>query len=566
MQQTIRPYLLPLILGLFLLLTLGGVFYNYPFTDAIGDETVLTAASLKMFALPTLRPDFPTNYHLPLGAYLYLPFFALLLFLLRFSGLFADIASLIQFGVLEYGRLLPAARGISILLGLASVYLLYRICRTLFNDSAVGLAAAFLLATDALFVFLAHFGKVWVPQIFTILLALYLVVRLYRAPVARLRDYAGIGALIAAAFATHVVGVIVYLPFLVVHYYKNAGKKMTQIFVTHKHFILSHLIIAAGIALAYYLNPYGFQNYFGQSATAALRLAGNAAAGGERDVLRGLFFYASVLWEYAPLLLVLFCFGAYRLFWGVREAFFILMSFAVGYYLAIGPILGSTHAIPHYITPIMPALAAVAAYGVVAFFREHIAQRSNAVKTSLVLLFVLASVYLPLLFDYRLMQETTEQQFMRWLPAHIPAGAKIVSFNPLFPIPENRASIELTKKFNPAFLLRRQEYLLTLPDEEYPAPNYFVVQPTRYADGVPAEIDRKQFAYAVLSWDDPETYADAFDHAREFGVTEEQRVAVFPEGATKEMRGGDPENIRRPLVALPRMTHTGPVIAVYKLR
>lgn len=559
-------YLLPLILGLFLLLALGGVFYNYPLTDAIGDETVLLAASLKMIAEPSLRPDFPTNYHMPLATYLYLPVLVPVLFFLLFSGLFTDVSSLVQFGVLEYGRLLPVARGISILLALASIYLLYRICRTLFNDRAVGLVAAFLLATDALFVFLAHFGKVWIPQIFVVLLALFFIVKVYRAPAARFRDYALVGALIAAAFATHVVGVLVYLPFLVVHYYKHAGKKLTHIFFAHRHFIFSHLVIAAGVALAYALNPYGFENYFGQGATATARLAGSATAGGERSLLAGFFFYARVLVEYAPLLLILFFFGAYRLFRRAREAFWIFISFAAGYYVAIGPVLGSTHAIPHYISPIIPALAAPAAYGAVAFFREHIAARSGALRAAVIIVFVSASVYLPLLFDYRLMQQTTAQAFMRWLPAHIPAGARIVSFNPLLPIPENRASIEVTKEHNPSFLLRRQAYLLTLPDEEYPAPSYFLFQPALYAGALPVEIDRRQFAYAVLSWDDAESYTDIMSRAREYGVTEERRIAVFPDGATKDTKSGDPESIRNPLGNLPRMTHAGPVIGVYKLK
>ena len=560
-----HKYALPLILCLFAVLTTIGVFYNYPLSTTIGDETVLMAASLKMLAAHSLRADFPTNYHMPLGAYLYLPFFVPLLLFLRFSGLFTSIASLTQFGILEYGKLLPFARGISILLGLACVYLVYKICRKLFNDNSIALIAAFLLATDLMFVFLSHFGKVWVPQLFTILLALYYIVRFHRAPVVSLRDYLFLGFLISAAFATHVVGALVYLPFLVVHYYKHAGSRFVRTFILNKRLWACNLLIMLCIALTYYVNPYGFQNYFHQSAAAAQGLVGSAAAQQERDILTGFFFYARVLWEYAPLLLVLSLAGAWALFKRSRDSFFILCSFIAGYYLVIGPLLGSTHAQPHYVATFIPFLVIIAAYGLTLFFRTQPILRHNGVKAVLVSLFILVSLYPPLLLDYRLAQQTTWQEFLHWLPVNIPVGSKIINFDAYLPINGNRASIEFTKRFNPSFLQRREEYLLNLHDAEYPAPNYFLFQPF-YAGGVPADIDRDQFDYAVLSWRDQKDYQAILEAARAFGVTEKKLFALFPADATKDTYSADIENIRQPLLNLPRLTRTGPIIGVYALR
>ncbi len=566
-MRKVTPYILPIILGIFILLTTIGVFFSYPLTTGIGDETVLMAASLKMIAEPSLRPDYPTNYHMPLGAYLYLPFFVGLLLFLRLSGLFTSVESLMNFGILDYGKLLPMARGISIILGLACLYLIYKICRKLFDDTSVALVTTFLLATDAWFVFLSHFGKVWVPQIFTILLALYFIVRFHRATAVSLRDYIVIGCLTAAAFATHVVGLLVYLPFLVAHYYRNIGKGLTKVFISNQYLIVCNIVILTLIAFTYYLNPYGFQNYFGNSVTAAQNLIGNTVETfSDRSYTRGFFFYAAILWEYAPLLLLLSFTGAYQLFRRNREIFFILSSFVVGYYLVIGPFLGSTHAQAHYIAPLTPVLAIFAAYGLLVFWRRHMVLRTRSMKVALVLLFVLASLYPPLLFDYRLIQPTTSQEFMEWLPRNIPTGSKIVNFDTYLPINPNRASIELTQRFNPSFLLRREKYLLGLPNDEYPIPNYFVFQPTLYANGVPQEVDKNQFTFAILTWDGPRTYKESFERARVFGVTEDKLVAIFPEDATLSTRGTDPENIRQPLINLPRMTHTGPIIAIYKLR
>lgn len=559
----IKTYALPAILLLFVALSTWGIFYNYPLTDAIGDETVLMAASLKMLGEQTLRPDFPTNYHLPVGAYLYLPFFAALLFFLRFSGAFPSIDSLIEFGILDYGRLLPMARFVSVILGALSIYLVYKICRKLFADDAVALAASFLVATDAFFVFLSHFGKVWIPQMFTILLAFYAIVCLYQARSPRLAGYSGVGALIAAAFGTHVVGAIVYLPLLVAHYYKHSEKKFIDIFITDTRLLACHATILSGIALTYWLNPYGLQNYFGQSTAAAGGLV--APAHVERNFIQGFFFYAQVLWEYAPLVLALCIPGAVALYRTARQPFFILLSFIAGYYVAIGPFLGTTHAIPHYISPALPFLAIVAAFGAVSLYRSFLARLPRIARFSSLALGMLACLILPALFGYRLMGQTTQQQFMRWFPSHIPSGSSVVNFNALLPITEDRASIELVQRLNPGFLLRRQQYLLTVPPERYPSPKYFVVQPSLFARGLPAEIDTTQFSYAVLSWSDAQTYADVFADAQAFGVTEDKLIALFPPSATKDAPSVDLENIRRPLRSLLTVGQAGPIIAVYKL-
>lgn len=559
-----QSYILPILLGIFVVLATVGMFYNYPLTTTIGDETVLMASSLKMMAEPSLRPDYPTNYHMPAGAYLYLPFFAGLLLFLRLSGLFGSVALLVQFGTLEYGRLLPFARFISVALGVACLYLLYKICRKLFDDAPVALTAVFLLATDAWFVFLSHFGKVWIPQMFTILLALYCIVRFYRAPTVRLRDYVLIGLLTSVAFATHVVGVLVYLPFLVAQYYRHKGKNLLETFVLHKHFWVCNITFVLGVALTYYLNPFGFQNYFNQSADAALGTAGRTADP-DANFLQGSFFYAGVLFEYAPLLIFLSLIGAYRLFKKNREVFYLLSSFVVGYYLVIGPFLGSMRAQPHYIAPVVPFLAGIAAYGLVSLWRERLTMRAKSVKIVLVLAFTLVSLYLPVMFDYRLMQETTQQQFLRWLYTTVPAGTKILDFDAYLTINENRASIELTKRLNPSFLQKRQEYLLGLPDGAFPSPNYFVFQPL-YPNGVPAEIDRHQFAYAVLTWHTEDDYKNILEEAKEFGVTPEKLFALFPANATEGTYSADIENLRKPISNLLRMKHTGPIVAVYKLQ
>ena len=100
----LEKYGIVIILCFFIALTVTGIFYNYPLSNTVADETVLLAAALKMIADPSLRPDYPTMYHMPVGAYMYLPFFVILLAFLRLSGLFTSMEALKEFGILHYGK------------------------------------------------------------------------------------------------------------------------------------------------------------------------------------------------------------------------------------------------------------------------------------------------------------------------------------------------------------------------------------------------------------------------------------------------------------------------------
>src|SRR3989344_6206268 len=213
--SVVEKYGIVFILAGFFVFAIVGIFFSFSIPQAIGDETVIMAATLKMIAEHSLRPDYPTNYHMPLGTYLYLPFFLALLVFLRLSGLFGSSEELIRFGTLDYAKLLPMARFISALLGVASIYIVYRICQKLFKIPFISLVASFLLATNMMFLYLAHAGRVWMQQIFIILLAFYFIVELFERAEPRWKDY-GIAAFFTGiSFGTHFIGILVYLPLIV---------------------------------------------------------------------------------------------------------------------------------------------------------------------------------------------------------------------------------------------------------------------------------------------------------------------------------------------------------------
>ena len=559
----LNKYGIVFILFGFAVMALVGIFYNFSVINTIGDETVLMAATLKMIAEMSLRADFPTNYHMPVGTYMYMPFFIVFLLFLRLSGLFSSFAEIKEFGIIEYAKFLPVARFVSVILGVLSIYLVYKICQKLFKNTFISLTAAFLLATNAMFLLLAHFGKVWMPQIFAILLAVYCIVGLYYKYNTSLKDYLKQALLIGISFGTHFIGILVYIPFLVVHYFKNKNKTFYKIFIANKSLWVTNLAIILLLFIVFYLNPYGFINYSKWSSSTTSHILDAGSENARFNLWRGVSAYAVFLFEYGYVLTVIFLASLIPLFRHRRDLFFILFSFIVGYYLVIGPfIASSTREVSVYIGPMIPFMAIISAYGIHRFYQvDFIAKK---IRVSIILLIMISSLYMPVMLDYALLRPSAPVAASDWIQNIIPSGTKIVNIGLLLPINESKESIENTKKHNPGFLTKKQNHLLSTDEGSYPKPNYYVFAPGLYQKGIPEEISDIDFDYVVISWYTG-GYAEVFKEAESYGVKKEDLIQIFPSHATPDSFGSTIESIRRPFFNLRKITYNGPAIAIYKI-
>ena len=167
------------------------------------------------------------------------------------------------------------------------------------------------------------------------------------------------------------------------------------------------------------------------------------------------------------------------LFLQKRNLFFILCSFIFGYYFVIGPIVGSSSLKEHYIVAIVPFMAIVSAYGIYYFYKNFFEEKANFVKNifsggikifAFVAIF-LYPVYLAILWDYRVIQPSTQVLAQEWIHNHLPQGARIANFDTAISINETRRSIEDVSMYASDFLLRKQAYLLSIDDDKYPKPN-----------------------------------------------------------------------------------------------
>ncbi|MBI2627853.1 MAG: glycosyltransferase family 39 protein [Candidatus Niyogibacteria bacterium] len=575
----LEKYGLVFILALFVAFGIVGIFYNYSISNTIGEESILMAATLKMIAELSLRPNYPTMYHMPFGTYFYLPFFIVLLVFLRLSGLFASLEELKVFGITDYEKLLPMARFISIFLGVASVYMVYRICEKLFNNKFISLVASFLLATNLIFVQMSHFGKVWIIQIFIVLLTFYFIVALYQKERPGFKDYFYPALLTAISFGVHFIGILIYLPFLTAHYLKNKEKKFREIFITNRNFWLSNLVIAIILLFIFYLNPYGFANYGLRSvAAAAAIIQESAGASGGYDFWLMFSNYGKVLFENGPALTIIFVFSLIPLFLRRRDLFFIFNSFIFGYYIIIGPILGPTIGINgrgFYISPIIPFMAVVSAFGIYVFYKSDLLGKrinpvrniiSNGIKIFLLALVFLFSAYIPILWNYKLIQPSAWILAKDWIYNNLPSGVSIINLNTELPINENKESVEDTRVYTPNFFTKKQDYLSSVGDNQYPKPNYYVLKFADYREGIPKAVLDRGFDYMVIEWWDQARYEKTMQDVRQLNLEEINLIKIFPAGASSTTLNMDMENIKNPLINLRKIDHTGPVIAIYKLK
>ena len=174
--MNLRTWLIS-ILALAFLIRIAGVSYGLPLW-LVDDEPPFVLAALKMLELKTLLPalhfaDFKTVlYYPPYLAYLYLPFFAALaavkfLFYKGAANLFAAylLSDLSGFFII--------ARVINILLGVASVYLIYKIAKNIFTDETPALFTAFFVSTSLIHTALSMTSRHWLSVFFFSALTLF---------------------------------------------------------------------------------------------------------------------------------------------------------------------------------------------------------------------------------------------------------------------------------------------------------------------------------------------------------------------------------------------------------
>ena len=312
------------------------------------------------------------------------------------------------------------ARIVSAATGVASVWLLYRVGRRLF-DERVALLAALFLSLAFLHVRDSHFGVTDIPATCMVLVSFLLTVRFFNSGFSR--DLIGAAFTAGLAASTKYNGAMVALPLLLV---VLSPRDASQ---TWMHRLSRCALVIGLMALAFALAaPFALIEH--EAFIKALRgVAQHLSSGHGVNVGRGWSVHLASSLHYGlgwPLLGA----GITGLVWVLvarpRHGL-ILLSFPLAYYLVIGS--GYT-VFARYILPVVPFLCLAAAFAVnqLAFRVAHLLRRptlATAVAYGLAVVILGPSAVSVVRFNLLLARTDSRVLVERWVMKRFPHGATI---------------------------------------------------------------------------------------------------------------------------------------------
>jgi len=553
-----------LIILLSLILNSIGIFYAYPLLRLVDDEIVIVSTVLKMINDFNLRPDFAENYYFAPISYVYLPFYLVYFASFFILGIVHSVAELREIILLDYASfkmILPVARFISVVAGCLSVYLVYKISQTLFKkDEKAPLWAAFFMVTSLMFVQLSHFGRIWIFQILAILLCIYYLSIMLSNKKDSFKNYLISGFLVTLSFSINLVGGVVYFCFLFVHYSVNKGKGFVKIFLKNQKFWSAHLVIFITTVFIYFLHPYPFYRYFGYYLK-KIFTSEYVSLSINDSLIQGLSFtsYLKFLWEYEPLMVILFLISCPILFLKKRKVFYFLGIFVAFYYLTMGPLL--RWAAVRYTLPMIPFLAIVAGYGF-SYFLQRLS--SKYVRNSFAVIFCLLFLFMPFYWDISLLKPNTYVMAKKWVETNLPSGESIINFelNDRLILNENKKSLASLSEFMPGAVSARERYLLKLDEKRYPQPNYYIIyRPEKIPENY---FPQNQFNYLIIYWWDKKGKDIVEKKISKLNYNLELVQEFYPNETGADLTDLVNE-MRHPLRLLKNIRYTGPYIEIYKI-
>ena len=316
------------------------------------------------------------------------------------------------------------ARGLSAVAGIASVWVVFRIGRRLFDDTAA-VAGASLLALAFLHVRDSHFGVTDVPMSFMVLVAFLCAVRLSQSGTRTDVIVAAIATGLAAG--TKYNGGLVALPVLFAVFISPPAKAARS--------RIGDAVIAVTLMLVAFLctSPYtvlDFARFWADFSSDVLHLSGGHGV----DLGRGWIYHVATTLRYGvgvPLLVAGVAGMALLLGRDWRRGALVAL-FPVSYYVLLGS--GYTVFARHMI-PVVPFLCLTAGY-FVAEVSSWVAARLGrpAWRTALTAVTV-AAVLWPsarsvVMFDRLLARDDSRLIVRRWIEQRFPAGTAIAQIAP----------------------------------------------------------------------------------------------------------------------------------------
>jgi len=410
MLKTPYKYLIFACLAFAFLIRLADINYGLPLW-LIGDEPPFTTATLKMIEEKTILPVLhqeafkPTLYFPPYLAHIYLIPFILLLGIkfLLFNG---GIEAFKNYIVSDLSQFFLLGRFINVILGTATVWLVYKISKNIFRKESIAILSAAFLASSILHIYLSAVARDWVPAVFLFTLAMY---TLSNQNISQNKRYVLGGVISGIAFGVSLIAGFIML-FILFWYLFYEEHKIFDVFKEKSLYItLASFLALAGISIAIY--PFGFH------------LSGDNSLAIDKSVyeyILSLINFLKPVLISEPLLVIFALMGLVASFIGLRKYFWTTAIFIFSYITIFYIVFHYEHRFTIYLFPILSILAGYGLY--------WIAKKLPNPKLSYALVILILAIPLAtsLRLDWLILKNDSRIQARNWLELNIPEQSKIL--------------------------------------------------------------------------------------------------------------------------------------------
>jgi 4-amino-4-deoxy-L-arabinose transferase-like glycosyltransferase len=420
-QWTTASVLLAGILALAAAVRFWGIAFGLPHTQARPDETQIIDVTL-YFLRGDFQPpfyDYPWLYMWVLTG-LYLVYYAWGVV----AGSFQSLADLVASWPVNWAPFFLISRGLSAVAGVGTVFVVYRLARTLW-DEATALVAALFLALTFIHARDSHFGTTDITMTFLIVMSVSFLVRAHLTGQRHLFALAGLAG--GLATATKYNGVFLAAPFVVsqvLHAVDSPGRRVAALLDARAIWFGVPFVLALALGVPFVVaDAARFWAAMGELANAM------QFGQGEFNPENGWLHHLTHSLRYGvglPLLLTGIA-GAIALTVRQPTTAALLFAFPAAYFAVAGSF---GHVFFRYMIPIVPFLVVGAAWLVTTAVRRVTASKpALALAATLVVLPSAASV---VQFD-RIASATDNRVIVAdWFARHVPPGDSVLQSGSIY--------------------------------------------------------------------------------------------------------------------------------------
>ena len=474
------------ILATAFLVRIFGINYGLPLW-VVPDEPGSVFGALKMIELKSL---IPANHIEEFLRVLYYPPFISYIYIIPFSALlglkfiFADIpmADFKNFAMLDLSWFFIIARFFSVILGTATVWLVYKISKNLFEKEAPALLSAGFLSIALLHVSFSHWTRHWIWATFLLTIIIYFLSRQDFSPKKKYllaSLVAGIGMGI-----NYQVGLSIFFMLFWFFFYDNLSLKK----ILKERWSYGAIVIFLSLfVLTIYIYP----------ATTGAR---DLFADGKISFLDGCVFYFKNLLKTDPAFLFFTLFGFIVSFIYQKKYFWSAFIFSL-FYIALFDLIYLNNG--RYILMLYPIFAITAGYGAYKLLKLNSfkARFCATIAVSTAFIFMGANT---IKFDYLLIKNDTRKQVLDWAIKNLPEESKIVVAAPLTRFPSTLEAIKEQESID-VFSLRNIDRAEKNIDQskrkgkKFHALNLYTVKELWFAENLENYIKKEKYQYFIYN-------------------------------------------------------------------